>query len=297
MWGAKPLKSTLRARIALMPGSNHHANFVNRQDMCRASFVRVNGELEAVFVGCDGCSASASSEIGAGLTAHFAAETLLGLVQSCPVVDDVSAYHVLEILYRRIAAYLWDLIALQPQGRYYLERLDAETHGSDNLDIEADDRLFHVFHWIMDNLLFTIVGAYVGSDGIMVFQRGDGGCCVDDTLHVEDFRNVPPYLAYQFFPKRQLNIGADQMRQRNLPAELPPAGFTGAYFSGARRVAVFSDGMPRQHLDSIWDLVDPVDKWDYVRNRLQKEARRWHRNGELDDDLFLGVFVREQVNP
>lgn len=246
-------------------------------------------------MGCDGCSGSVASEIGAGLAAYFAAEALCDLVQTCPVTDETSANLAAVMLYERVMAYLRDLIAIQPHGRHYLECLDAEQHNGHDVVLDNDVRLQRVYNWILDNLLFTMVGAYVGQHGILAFQRGDGGCCVDDTPHTEDYRNVPPYLAYAFVPRCELERGEAHLRKRNHSAKLPPPGFTTTYTPDARRVALFSDGMPMQHVDSVWSLVDPVDQWEFRRNRVQKAARQWQRNGELHDDLFLGVFVRETV--
>lgn len=277
----------MHSRIALLPGSNHHEHFTNRQDMCSYNFIQDDdGTFEAVFVGCDGCSQSTQSEVGAGLVANYAVERLTDRVHD--MADPGSAYQVIHDLYDDIVIYLRGLIALQPYGATYLERLDEEQQGGRRFLLEPYDRLYSVYRWIGNHLLFTIVGAHISRMGVVGFQRGDGGYQVDDVLHVEDHRNVPPYIAYQFFPLQKLDEGQAYLQHKS---ELPPPGFTIHDYPQAKKVAVFSDGMPLERIHQVWELADPLMQWESRRNRLQKAARQWHRDGELNDDLFLGVFV------
>ena len=275
----------LKARYGLMPGSGHHEKFTNRQDMCHIRFIR-NPEMEAVFVGCDGCSSSSSSELGAGLTAYFATERLIQLILQEQPSTELEAKRVLDCLHRDILGFLRGLIALQPGGREYLDRLDDEQHDGRDLVIDDSAEMHRIYNWIAHNLLFTVVGGYFGSDGAIAFQRGDGGYCLDNDVHTEDHNNIPPYIAYAFFPKRILDQGR---------TELPAPGFTSTYKPNAKCLAIFSDGMPLDRMDEVWGLVDPIDRWDFNRNRLQKTMRQWFREGELYDDLFLAVLTREEA--
>ncbi len=244
------------------------------------------------IVGCDGCSQSAMSEVGAGLVAYYAAETLADLVADYGMVDDTA----LELLYTAIGEYLRGLIALQPNGAFYLDKLDEEAAGGAPLLLESDARLKQVYNWIANNLLFTIVGAYIGVEGVLVFQRGDGGYCVGDKIHIENYNDLPPYIAYMFFPKIIMEEGRQQWQTRNAANALPPPGFKSRYFPQATRAAIFSDGMPVGRLGEVWGLADPVEQWDFLENRLVDEVRQWHQEGDVCDDLFLAVFDREVIH-
>lgn len=287
------METTLKARLTLFPGTQHHNNFRNRQDMSHLALRTLdNGRIVAAVVGCDGCSQGTTSEVGAGLVAYFAAEKLLQIIENIPLIDSDAARNIQDLLYQEILTYLRSLIALQPGGPQYLAYLDTEEE-AEALEIEQDAALYSVYCWLQENLLFTVVGAYIGEQGVMIFQRGDGGYAVDELVHTEDHHNLPPYLAYHFFPKYKLHEAELRLQARNLAPVLPAPGFTGDYFPGAKRVAIFSDGMPVNNIPEIWALADPLDQWDFRRNCLAKAARRWFREGELADDLFLAVFTRE----
>lgn len=291
------LQTQLKARVAMMPGVRHHGHYANRQDMCHIVLVKnPNGGTEAAFVGCDGCSQSATSEVGAGLVSHFLAEKLVKYVADNDMRQDHT--YIRKSLYDDMMDYMRGLIALLPYGEEYLHKLDTEEMGGPELDVDNEPRLKRVYRWVIENMLFTVVGAYVSTNGVMTFQRGDGGYYVDGDVHTEDHKNMPPYPAYGLVPSKKISpegSTAATMFIRGLNPTLPPPGFTGKYFEAGQRVAVFSDGMPTERIDEVWELTDPVTDWDSQRNLLQKQVREWFRSEELRDDLFLGVFTREPV--
>ncbi|GAB4517357.1 MAG: hypothetical protein OHK0046_23860 [Anaerolineae bacterium] len=285
------MKTQLYTRFTLLPGAHHHQSFHNRQDMYHAAFVRTeHGDVEVAVVGCDGCSQSSNAEIGAGLAAYYAAETLVDLVSAYGMEDGTAV----DLLHSAMREYLRGIIALQPHGAFYLERLDAERHGGPPMDVDSDYRLQQVLNWIGNHLLFTVVGAYFGTGGLLTFQRGDGGYAADDNVYVEDHRDMPPYMAYMFFPRQKIAEGEARLRERNLPG-LPPPGFNSCYTPEVKRAAIFTDGMPTGYIPAVWELLDPVDQLEYRPDRLSREARKWLREGLLRDDLFLAAFLREPL--
>ncbi len=152
---------TLRAAAAAVIGARHLRDARNGQD---AAAVWA-GDTAAASVGCDGCSAGASSEVGARLGAGL----------------------VLRALADRLAA------GARPS--------DDELWTAVRVDVTRDlariaDRLGE--RAIHDHLLFTIVAAAATRDDAAVWLLGDGAYAFGDELHLAGpfGDNQPPYLAY-----------------------------------------------------------------------------------------------------
>jgi hypothetical protein len=152
---------TIRAAAAAVIGARHQRDARNGQD---AAAVWA-GEAAAAIVVCDGCSAGASSEVGARLGARL----------------------VVRVLADRLAA------GARPSDGELWAAVRADV-GRDLAAIadRVGDRAIH------EHLLFTIVAAAATRDDAAVWLLGDGAYAFGDEQHVVGpfADNQPPYLAY-----------------------------------------------------------------------------------------------------
>jgi hypothetical protein len=152
---------TISTAAAAVTGSRHLRLGRNGQDAAAAWA----GEGMSAVVVCDGCSAGASSEVGARLGAQLA----------------------LAILRTELAttrpAQVWP--ALRARLASELARI-AEASGGER------ERFVH------DHFLFTIVAAAYRGDEVAVWALGDGGYALGESVRVLGpfADNQPPYLGY-----------------------------------------------------------------------------------------------------
>lgn len=170
--------NTINAIAASVTGARHLRTARNGQD---AGAAWIGDEAAAVVV-CDGCSAGASSEVGARLGASL-------------VVRAIAA----GLCSGRRPSELWDEVRREVVGALarLLEHLD--------------DRALH------DHLLFTIVAAAATRSEAAVWALGDGAYAVGAEVRVlGPFEaNQPPYLAYDLIgeprPARLETTGCDSI--------------------------------------------------------------------------------------
>lgn len=153
---------------AAVTGARHLRAARNGQDAAAAWASRDAG----VIVVCDGCSAGASSEVGARLGAQL----VLGLVRR-------------ELAHTR-ASHVWPAVRAQLVAE--LARL---------ADAMPGERA-QVVH---DHLLFTIVAAAWRNDEVAVWALGDGGYALGDRVRVLGpfADNQPPYVGYDLLGSPQ----------------------------------------------------------------------------------------------
>lgn len=153
--------NTISARAAAVTGARHALVARNGQDAAAAW----TGDDAAAVVVCDGCSAGASSEVGARLGAGLVVRGLATRLAAGVRPSDPALWTAVRA---EVGAVLAELVA----------RLPGES--------------------IHDCLLFTIVAAAARDDDAAVWVLGDGAFCVGGATRVlgpfDD--NQPPYLGY-----------------------------------------------------------------------------------------------------
>ncbi len=260
----------------------------NCQDMSGINFTtHSSGVHQVSFAIHDGSSDAKSSEVGAGLFAQWAAIQLSLTMQKYTRPELVA-----ENMYLWYLATMRDLIGLHPLGKVYLSKLElCQAHGT-RIDRDPQwPQLRQVYDWIKNNLLFCIILGHFNPEGFLGLRRGDGGFCIDSEIDIIEYDDVPPYLAYHFFPQERLTDGVTALLARGKEVQTPPPGFDCVYRPDTQHVAGFSDGMPIKRLDQIWNLLTPVELWDQRRNKLNETlVRKWWRellNPNMPDEGWL----------
>jgi hypothetical protein len=275
-------------------------NLKNRQDMIGQHFVVSNsGHLEVSQIICDGCSGSSTSEVGAGIFAQLGSVYLAELVRQFGLTSPVVGHR----LYQWFQTTMRHLIELHPNGSYYLGMLDRSRAGGPPMPVDEETELRQVYDWIQSNLLFTVVASYVGEAGTLTLRRGDGGFWVDGVTNIINYDNAPPYMGYHFFSKEKFEAGVAALVSDGKQISTPPPEFEATFYPGASRIAMFSDGMPIDHIEEIWDTLIPVTDWaNILRNKLQKRMNAWWLESEdgeylLADDLIISAFDLRRPQP
>jgi hypothetical protein len=160
---------TIRVAAASVTGSRHLRAQRNGQDAA-ASWL---GDDAAAVVVCDGCSAGASSEVGARLGAALVVRALATRLATGEPAGSPAMW----------AAVRADVVCA-------LERLVASIDG---------DRAAAIH----EHFLFTVVAATVTRTEAAVWALGDGSYALGDSVRVLGpfADNQPPYLAYDLLGK------------------------------------------------------------------------------------------------
>jgi hypothetical protein len=145
------------AADASIIGTTHRRMKYNNQD---ASYFICDDNI-IVGIVCDGCGSAAHSEVGAQLGARFIAAKCIELFRDSPF--DV------ERLAKQIETYLKGLASICSVGK--------------------------TREFILDYLLFTLIGFVVKQDLTHIFWAGDGVVMVNDELTIIDRNNRPEYFA------------------------------------------------------------------------------------------------------
>jgi hypothetical protein len=211
--------------------------------------------------------------------------------------------------YGRVISWLRNQTELYPLGEEYLALLDLEKNGGERFILADHPHLIPVYRWIDRNFMVTIVGCYFGEEGVLVFQRGDGGYIIGDqsgdTYHTETYNDFPPYLAYSLIPEQKMleNLTAVNTERaalgKQLLPSLPDTAYTGGFFE-ANRVAIFTDGlttdgkpMPDVFKDNqVWERLDNPHLWNVRKSRLRNWVRIAWKEGKITDDACLMAFAR-----
>jgi hypothetical protein len=158
--------SEVRAAAAAVTGAHHRRLGRNGQDAAAAWTGVVAGQGAGAVVVCDGCSAGASSEVGARLGAEL----------------------VIAAAARELAA----------GGRASAIWASVHDHVLDALDRMAASMRGDRTRIVHDHFLFTIVAAAYRGDEVAVWAFGDGAYAIGDRVRVLGSfpDNQPPYPAY-----------------------------------------------------------------------------------------------------
>ncbi|MFQ3537002.1 MAG: protein phosphatase 2C domain-containing protein [Aggregatilineales bacterium] len=234
---------TLRVRYGQVIGRNHLLHGVNCQD--GIALVETRNYFAAIL--CDGCSEGARSEIGARVTAEFAAAYIGRLLaQGAPVQI------IPSLLYPAIIQFLRNFVLL-------VKPVDAPQ-------------------FVLDALLFTVLGTAVRAEQAILFAAGDGTLVIDNQVFQRDENNAPRYIAYHL-------LNASLRGNQALPEtfaiyEAPPTW---------ERLALATDGFEVNLLPHVWGMQHS--------HGLQRRMDDWWANeGRFHDDATLLTLERVDVS-
>jgi len=161
--------NTISTACAAVTGARHLRVGRNGQDAAAAWA----GDGAGAIVVCDGCSAGASSEVGARLGAQLVIELLRGAL-----LEQARPRDVWPVVRAQLVATLARLADAMPGDR---------------------ERIVH------DHFLFTIVAAAWRDDEVAVWALGDGGYALGDRTRVLGpfADNQPPYVGYDLLGSPQ----------------------------------------------------------------------------------------------
>lgn len=254
----------LRIAGGTVPGAEHLRAGRNNQD----AFGWLATPAATVAVVCDGCGSGSASELGARLAA-----TLLPPALERALLAGASPGRALERARLELLATLRNLAL-------------ASTPAAAGPEALA--------RYVIDHLLFTVVGVAIAGDEAFTFAAGDGVIAVNGEVEVlGPFPgNRPPYLAYGLLagdaPRLELRscvaraelrsvlLGTDGVADLVAQAERPLEAGVGAVGPLAR----------------FWEDPAFVKNPDMIRRRLVLVARGG-RHGRLPDDTTLVVIRRD----
>ena len=242
----------VRAAAAAVTGAHHRRTGRNGQDAAATW----TGPGAGVAVVCDGCSAGASSEVGARLGAEL-----------------VIAAASRELARGARAGAIWS--AVQDHVAGALGRL---------ADAMPGDRA-RVVH---DHFLFTIVAAAFSGDEVAVWALGDGAYALGDRVRVLGpfADNQPPYLAYALLgeaPPAHLEVAGARCGSVRVATDgVAEVGFD----------ALGSADGHLRHPDALRRRLTVLARGD---ERIDWEARRVERRAAaLQDDGAVAYLRWEQ---
>ncbi|NVB80474.1 MAG: hypothetical protein HOV81_18925 [Kofleriaceae bacterium] len=255
--------NTIKTAAATVTGARHARAARNGQDA--AATWRELGA--AVVVVCDGCSAGASSEVGARLGAALFAGAVGARLRAGGSPDDPTLWHAART---EVVRSLADLLERMPG-----DRSDA----------------------IREHFLFTIVAAAMTRDASAVWALGDGAYALDGaTRELGPFPdNQPPYLAYdltgdaadahfEVATARSIVVATDGAS--DLATDLAFVSRGGLAQFAARTFVDHPDAL-RRHLAVLARAGERID-WD--------ERRVVRTPAVLQDDCAIGVLAREDAS-
>jgi hypothetical protein len=246
------------AACAAITGARHLRAARNGQD---AAATFVDGE-RAVAVVCDGCSAGASSEVGARLGAVLFARAIASRLGRGESPSEPA---------------LW--AAARAELALELRRLA----GGDAIELDALRACF----------LFTVVAAAVTRDAAAVWALGDGAYAVDGatrTLGPFD-HNEPPYLAYDLLgDARAAHFEPLPAAARTIVIATDGAADLAAALGGDGDLARFGGARFVEHPDALRRELARLARAD---ERIDWDQRRVVRvPTPLQDDCAIAVVRR-----
>ena len=238
---------TISTAAAAVIGARHARVARNGQDAAAAWAERGAGAI----VVCDGCSAGASSEVGARLGARLVLATVQRELQHA------SASHVWPVVRARLVDELARLADALPGDRAQV---------------------------VHDHLLFTIVAAAWKGDEVAVWALGDGGYLLGDRACVLGpfADNQPPYLGYDLLgepPASHLEIADARAIDRVIVAT-----------DGAAELGLEQFAAPAlaAHPDALRRKLAVLARGD---ERIDWDARRVERRAALlQDDGAVAIL-------
>jgi len=267
-----------RAAAASVPGRDHQRLGRNNQD----AFALWQGTSHLCAVVADGCGSAPHSEIGARLGARLLAQALARKLEPPAIAAPLPLGD---------APLPSGSAAREPGFPDCVETLLAEAREellaqllpiARALAGAEDERVFAAA--VRDHLLFTLVGALVGSSGAVLFALGDGALALDGVpISLGPFAdNEPPYLGYGLLPERLHGFSADQLRF-NIAA-VSAAPFEIALGSDGA-LELFAATPPRDLASETLLFENP----DALRRKLWLRTQPRHDGGPtlLDDTTLI----------
>lgn len=230
---------TLRVRLGQVMGRDHLLRGANCQD--GKALVEARGYFAAVL--CDGCSEGERSEVGARAAAEFAAAHVGRLLANGTAVQDVP-----RLLYPALINFLREFVlAVKPAN---------------------------AAHFVLDALLFTVLGVAVRGDEAILFAAGDGTLVMDGQIFQRDENNTPRYIGYHLL---------DASTRGNL---IMPETF--AVYEPEptwERLAIATDGFEVDLFPQVWNIPHP-------RGLQRRMNVWWSQEMRFRDDATLVTLER-----
>lgn len=233
----------------------------------------LSDERRLVALVCDGCGSGAHSEVGAKLGGALVARSIFDSLAdpACAFADALETARIRALAELRTVA-----TAVGAQ-------------------IESV---------VCDYLLFTVVGAVLTPQRCCVFAHGDGITVVNGMVHLLDYQNMPPYLAYGLVE----GALAEEMRAQlgfRVVADLATSELDSLVVAtdGFGKVCAPSDSATPHPLERIWEqehLFKNSARLGRELTLLSRDRTRidWQRRlvrtvpGVLDDDTTVVALRR-----
>jgi len=252
--------------IGSVMGSYHRNSYKNNQD---AGFIAEN-ESGLMAVVTDGCGSGKYSEVGARLVARF-------------------------LCHRGL-----ELLVLEKNGMEFRDGLLEELRREAlNFVKQTAQSLGGSFSQVInDYFLFTVIGAVITDEKVLVFSLGDGCFSVNGQVTVVDQDNLPRYLAYALVSsvvlsedkhfldfQTHVEMGIDELDSLVLATD----GATDLQDRAEESISILGEDVP------VGDLTQFETNPKYLKNAslLQKDlVVRGVNKGILRDDTTVILIKR-----
>lgn len=239
-----------RIRRGSVIGREHIRLGRNNQDGVQSGEIEIGGKKYLFGTICDGCSAGTHNEVGANLLAtYICSEIPMILLMGAPIQD------VPQALFMRCVG--------------YLRGIASQTVVGDPL---------RMIDFVKNYLLCTVIGFVINDDHCIVFSAGDGIVVLNNEITTIDQQNKPMYLAYQLVDRAYLDFQGGELPQSFDVTKVETVNI--------QRLAVCSDGIVPQAIDSLWGHKNSLS----LQRKLRVLARR---KIPFDDDC--SAIVLEQI--
>lgn len=244
----------IRVRHAQIIGRMHLFEGVNMQDAMYLDLIDNNGQPIVYGVICDGCSQDAEghflhSEVGANLGVEFLSGEMRRLLML-----GFSLQKIPPILHRSAINFLQKQVAAMPFGRDPKQRI----------------------RFIVDKLLFTVIGFIYTQEQTLIFYQGDGVFVVNDDVTILDQNDRPTYLGYSAIDRIWLPAEVSKLPEHFETVVIPGESLV--------RFAIASDSLGKEKnpdfFGELWGHKMPIG--------LQRRVNVWSLNEhKFQDDLSI----------
>lgn len=243
------MDNRFRIRTGQVVGRSHLFSRKNCQDALAFGNVNFNTDNYSIGVIADGCGEGKESEVGAKLGVNFIYSEVKRLIKI-----GIPQKFIPEVLFMHTTN--------------FLERLINSFSLSDEEKIT----------FILNHLLFTIVGYIVGPSESQIFSYGDGLVILNQEIEFRNQDDHPDYIAYHLL--------------RNIVPSMPQKFDTFTIASkDLQRLAVGSDGWTNET-----DLITQGSIWDHQHpSGLQRIMNVWSEKEKRfqDDTTIITLEVIE----
>lgn len=227
---------------ATVQGSEHKRLWRNCQDTATVATYSLGDKVYLSGVVCDGCSGGEHNEVGAQLTASFITREIPLLLSANPDIRNLA-----DPLFTRVTNYL---------------------RGVANLSSYSPE---HLFEFVTNYLLSTVLGFVISDEGCLIYTSGDGAVWINDEIGVIVRDNEPEYPALC-----AINSAIMPNRSR------VPSGFSQTLIpvSELEFVAVCTDGIAEPSAPNVMTDIERL-----VLPEVQEEVRRCRDSRSLGRTL------------